>query len=206
MKKRLHDKKAGLIILAAIIIISIAEVVVRGVLFKEAMFGLSNAGEPFITALFATMLVIFALKGKDRVFYILCGVWLGCFVLDQLFNLPSMITTLVYCINTNNIFGTIAAITHLLSIGTIVAIGALLVEYMNDGTIYNKAFNALCVITVVLQAFLLLHTLHSTFNYGNSEVIIAALHELSRLTLVFLFTFFAYDSAKAQLKKTNLSK
>ena len=117
-----------------------------------------------------------------------------------------MIATLVFCIKTANIFGIIAAIAHLLSIVGIVAIGVLLVEYINDGTIYNKAFNTLCVITVVLQAFLLLHTLHSTFNYGNSEVIIAALHELSRLTLVFLFTFFAYDSAKMQLKKTDLSK
>jgi hypothetical protein len=206
MKKRLHDKKAGIAILAALIIISIAEVVLRGVFFRETMFDLSNAGEPFITALFSLMLIIFALKGKDRVFYILCGAWIGCFVLNQLLDLPSMVATLVRCITTANIFGIIAAIAHLLSIFSIVSIGALLVEYMNDGTIYNKAFNILCVVTVVLQAFLLLHTLHSTFNYGNTYVILAALHELSRLILVFLFAFFAYDSAKLQLKQANLTK
>ena len=50
MKKRLHDKKAGIVILLSLIIISIAEVTLRGVLFKESMFNLSNAGEPFITA------------------------------------------------------------------------------------------------------------------------------------------------------------
>ena len=206
MKKRLHDKKAGIVILLSIIIISIAEVTLRGVLFKESMFNLSNAGEPFITAVFSLLLVIFALKGKDRIFYILCGVWLGFFVLNQMYNLPGMVATLVNCITTVNIFGIIAAVAHILSIICIVIIGALLVEYLNDGTIYNKAFNCFCVITVILQAFLLLHTLHSTFNYGNTEVIIAALHELSRLTMVFLFTFFAYDSAKAQSKKTDLTK
>ena len=29
---------------------------------------------------------------------------------------------------------------------------------------------------------------------------------LYRVTMIFLFTFFAYDSAKAQLKKTDLTK
>ena len=205
MKKRLYGKKAGIVILLSLIMISIAEVTLRGVFFKESMFNLSNAGEPFITAIFSLLLICFALKGKDRVFYILCGVWLGCFVLNQMYNLPGMVATLVFCATTANIFGIIAAVAHLLSIICIVVIGALLVEYMNDGTIYNKAFNCFCLITVILQAFLLLHTLHSTFNYGNTEVIIAALHELSRLTMVFLFTFFAYDSAKHQLKKTKLS-
>jgi hypothetical protein len=41
---------------------------------------------------------------------------------------------------------------------------------------------------------------------GRTEVILASLHNLSRIIMIFLFTFFAYDSAKAQLKQTDLTK
>jgi hypothetical protein len=36
--------------------------------------------------------------------------------------------------------------------------------------------------------------------------LLAVFNILSMATMVFLFTFFAYDSAKAQLKKANLAK
>jgi hypothetical protein len=41
---------------------------------------------------------------------------------------------------------------------------------------------------------------------GRTEVILGSLHNLSRITMIFLFVFFAYDSAKNQLKKANLEK
>ena len=206
MKKRLHDKKAGIAILAVIFVISLADVILRATTFREIASTASNYGEALINASFSLILLVFALKGKDRVLYILCGAWLGYFVLNQLYGLPNMIETLVRCLNTANIFGSIASIAHIFSIISIVAIGVLLVEYMNDGTIYNKAFNTLCIVTVVLLMFLFFHTQNDAFSYGRPFVMLASLHELSRLAMVFLFTFFAYDSAKAQLKKTDLSK
>jgi hypothetical protein len=38
------------------------------------------------------------------------------------------------------------------------------------------------------------------------DILIQAINNVSRLAMVFLFTFFAYDSAKAQLSKANLTK
>lgn len=207
MKKRLHDKKAGIAILAVLFIISLAEVVLRSVILKEAMFNLSNAGEPIITAAFSLMLIIFALKGKDRVFHILCGVWLGYFVMNQLYNLPGLIADTVERYNAGSFNTAICNSIHTLSMICIVVIGALLVEYMNDGSIYNKTFNILCAITVVMLLLLALHSgVYDALVLGRTEVILASLHNLSRMAMVFLFTFFAYDSAKAQLKKTNLTK
>jgi hypothetical protein len=207
MKKRLHDKKAGIAILLSLLIISVAEVVLRSVILKETMFNLSNAGEPIITAIFSLLLLTFALKGKDRVFYILCGVWLGYFVMNQLYNLPGLIADTVVCYNTGSFNSAICNSLHVFSAICIVAIGALLVEYMNDGSIYNKAFNIFCAFTIVLLLLLALHNgAYDALVLGRTEVILASLHNLSRMAMVFLFTFFAYDSAKAQLKKTDLTK
>ena len=207
MKKRLHDKKAGIAILLSLIIISLAEVILRSVILKEAMFNLANAGEPIITAAISLLLLTFALKGKDRVFYILCGIWLGFFVLNQLYGLPGMIADTIERFGAGSLNTAICNLIHALSMICIVVIGALLVEYMNDGSIYNKAFNILCAITVVLLLLLALHNVvYDVVLLGRNEVILAALHNVSRITMVFLFTFFAYDSAKHQLKKTNLTK
>jgi hypothetical protein len=206
MKKRLHDKKAGIAILLTLIVLSLLEIILRAAFLKKAMGDIPNAGEPIINALFSLMLIIFAVKGKDRLFYICTGGFLACFVINQLFHLPGMFTDLVQYIIASNIFGSIAAVAHICSIISIVAIGVLLVEYMNDGTIYNKAFNILCIVTVILLLFLFFHTQNDAFSFGNSIVVIASLHELSRLAMVFLFTFFAYDSAKAQLSKADLTK
>ena len=206
MKKRLHDKKAGIAILISLFIISLAYVILRAAVFSNIPFADSNHGEALITAIFSALLLVFALKGKDRVFYVLSGAWIFFFVINQLYSLPNMIQTLVYCTNNGIIFGVVSAVAHICSIVSIVAIGALLVEYMSDGSICNKAFNAFCIVTVVLQAFLVVFTLSGMFISGDYEVILAVLFELSRLVMVFLFTFYAYDSAKFQLKKTNLTK
>ena len=206
MKKRPHNKKAGIIVLTIILILSLADVILRATLFKEISSTISNYGESLITVAFSTLLLIFALKGKERVFYVLCGVWIAYFVMNQLYGLPSMISDLTRYIATENVFGTIAAIAHIISIILIIAIGALIVEYMNDGTIYNKAFNILCATTVILLGFLYLHNLNDIYSYARNFALLALLHELSRLAMVFLFTFFAYDIAKYQLKKTNFTE
>ena len=206
MKNRPRDKKAGIAILAVLLIISLADVILRATVYSDISFSASNHGDAMITVIFSALLLAFALKGKERIFYILCGVWLSYFMMNQFYALPSMIETLVYCLNNAITFGIIAAVAHIFSIVSIVAIGVLLVEYMNDGTICNKAFNTFCIVTAALQAFLVLLTLCGTFINGDSQVILAALYEFSRLVMVFLFTFFAYDSAKTQLKKANLSK
>ena len=206
MKKRLHDKKAGIAILAALLILSLVDVILRATVFSDIAYTIANYGEALVTVVFSVLLLIFAFKGKDRVFYILCGAWLAFFIMNQLYGLPNMIVTLVYCANNSIIFGTIAAVAHLLSVACIIGIGALLVEYMNDGTIYNKAFNILCVITVVLLLFLFIHSLNDIYSYGRMYALLAMIHEATRLAMVFLFAFFAYDSAKMQLKKTNIEQ
>lgn len=101
-------------------------------------------------------------------------------------------------------YGLLGSSSHIITIFCILAIGGLLVEYMNDGTIYNKAFNILCAVLVVLPAVLIVLSFISASAFGYSFVILGAFSNLSRLAMVFLFTFFAYDSAKAQLAKTDL--
>ena len=206
MKKRLHDKKAGIAILISLIIISLAEVVLRSVILKEAMFNLSNAGEPIIAALVSLILIIFASKGKDRIFYILSGAWLGYFAFNQLFDLPEIISMFFGAIKNYDGFTDFAILFHVLSMVCIIAIGALLVEYMNDGTIYNKAFNILCTITVLTFVINIVFGIYDIVVLNDISAVLAILNNLSRGAMVFFFTFFAYDSAKAQLKKTKLSK
>lgn len=206
MKNRLHDKKAGIAILASLIIISLVEVVLRGVMFKEAMFELSNAGEPAITALFSLMLIIFVCKGKDRVFYILCGAWLGYFVIKQFFGIPDMIATFFSAMSNFDGFTDFAILIHVFSMVCVVAIGGLLVEYMNDGTIYNKAFNTLCVATIVMLAINIVFAIYDIVVLKEIVAVLAILNNLSRGAMLFLFTFFAYDTAKMQLKKVDFSK
>ena len=91
-------------------------------------------------------------------------------------------------------------------IGTVI-IGILIAEYMSDGTINNRAFNIVSGLTVLF----ILPSIISPLAYvisgsADSMYVLATFNALYRLAMVFLFTFFAYDSAKMQLKKTNLSK
>ena len=210
MKKRLHDKKAGIAILVSLIILSLAETI--GNLILNTEFSTFNLGEPFATLVFAAIVLFFTCKNKDRISYICYGAWIAWFVMNQIFELPGMISTL--CSTVGNIDALVAAGTAvhaLISIGLrmvimicIIAIGALLVEYMNDGSIHNKAFNAMSVITILLLVASVIWGIVVMRNSTN--MIIYIINTLSRITMVFMFTFFAYDSAKAQLKKTDLSK
>jgi hypothetical protein len=214
MKKRLHDKKAGIAILSALIIISLAEVIFRAVVMGlEAILTTSNLGEQLAVIALATTILILSAKGKDKACYICYGAWAGYFVLDQLFELPGMVATLMS--NNSRPIVALSIVIRLLTMVCIIAIGVLLVEYMTDGTIYNRAFNAFCLITILLLAvsiFWAIYQLIFASVEGVQNIVIkkqnvlVIFNNVYRLIMIFLFTFFAYDSAKHQLKKTDLTK
>ena len=216
MKNRLHDKKAGIAILVSLIIISVAEVIFRAIIANGIAFATSNFGEQLAVIIFALMILIFSAKGKDRICYILYGAWIAYFVMDQVFELPGMIGQLVINISNPDIeFIAIRVVTML----CVIVLSALLVEYMNDGSIYNRAFNTLCVITILLHLvvigmdiFGLLFGEPSVTPNGigldifKNQIILVIFNNLYRIAMVFLFAFFAYDSAKKQLLKVDFSK
>ena len=215
MKKRLHDKKAGIAILVALIIISVADIVFRAVAMGEAVLTTANLGEQLAVIALAVIIMILTAKGKDRACYILYGAWIGYFVLDQLFELPGAVIDLIRFMPVMPSLGGIVRV--LISI-CIVSIGVLLVEYMNDGTIFNKLFNTFCLIAVLLVFVSLVLSgsalatdasglANDMFTSEELKINIAldAFNNLYRGAMIFLFTFFAYDSAKAQLKKTDLT-
>ena len=96
-------------------------------------------------------------------------------------------------------------IARILTMIGIIIIGVLLVEYMNDGTIYNKAFNVLCIVTVLTLVGTIAFSIYGAV-VTYSGFILDTFNGLYRLVMIFLCTFFAYDSAKMQLKKTDLTK
>ena len=209
MKNRPHDKKAGVILLAALIIISLVDIIYRVTTLGDVVFSTSNFGEQLIVIALAVSIIILTKKGKDRVCYILYAAWIGYFVLDQLFELPGLLATML------NLFGETGGLHYarigaigvrLLSmIGTII-IGILLVEYMNDGTINNRVFNIASGATILFILPSIISPLVYVFG-GSSDAMyaLASFNAIYRLVMVFMFTFFAYDSAKIQLKKTKLS-
>ena len=208
MKKRLHDKKAGVAILVALIIISLAEVIFRAVAMGKAVLTTANLGEQLAVIALAVTILILTAKGKDRACYICYGAWAGYFILDQLFELPGTISNLLA--GSDPIMN-ISTALRALTMVCIVAIGVLLVEYMSDGTIYNRAFNVLCVITLLLLAGDMFISIHGLV-FAPIDILLkkhtalVLFNTFYRIVMIFLFTFFAYDSAKAQLKKTNLTK
>ena len=213
MRKRLHDKKAGIALLISLIVIALAEIIYRAVVIGEAVLTTSNLGEQIAVLALAVTILILTAKGKDRACYICYGAWASYFILDELFELPGMVANFIS--NISNPVVTLSIGIHMLTMVCVIAIGVLLVEYMSDGTICNRVFNALCITTIALLAVSLLWAIYqlafstvggaqmTTFKKQNVLVIF---NNVYRIIMVFLFTFFAYDSAKAQLKKTNLSK
>ena len=209
MKKRLHDKKAGIAILLALIIIMVGEMIFRAVaLDQDFLLSTANLGEQVAVVALAVTILILTAKGKDRACYILYGAWIGYFALDQLFELPGVIIGIINQMaqaETIPVVIVAGAIMRILSMVGIVAIGVLLVEYMTDGTIYNKAFNVLCIVTVLTLVGTIAFSIYGAV-VTYSGFILDTFNGLYRLVMIFLCTFFAYDSAKAQLKKTNLTK
>ena len=204
MKNRLHDKKAGILILVALIIISVAEVIYRAVVANGIAFSTANFGEQLTVIIFALMILIFSATGKDRVCYILYGAWIAYFVMDQAFELPGMIGDLF--INNSHPSITFSIILRMVSMLCIITLSALLVEYMNDGTIYNRAFNLFCIITILATLGTIFVNVYNIVNGMPLEIMLAVFNNLYCIIMLFLFTFFAYDSAKKQLNKVDFSK
>ena len=186
-----------------------AEVIFRATVIGEAVFTTANFGEQLAVIALAVTILILTAKGKDRACYILYGVWIAYFVLDQTFELPGIIVNLLTNISNSHV--TLLIVIRLLTMICIIAIGVLLVEYMTDGTIYNRAFNVLCVVTILFIAVDIftgitqLVTLSTDIRIKQQNVLII-FNDMYYLTMVFLSACFAYDSAKAQLEKTKLDK
>ena len=207
MKNRPRDKKAGIILLAALIVISLVEIIFRATVIGEAILTTANLGEQLAVVVLAATILVLNAKGKDRACYILYGAWIAYFVLDQIFELPGVVIGIINQmaqLENFTAFLVMGAIIRILGMVGIIAIGVLLVEYMNDGTIYNRAFNILCIITVLLLAANIVGSVYSAVAI-HSKFALETFHNLYRIAMVFLFAFFAYDSAKMQLKKTKLS-
>ena len=205
LKNRLQGKKMGIVILAVLIIISLADIISRVAILGEAVYTARNLGEQLAVVVLAATILILGAKGKDRICYICYGAWIGYFVLDQLFELPGMIVTLIKAITSNG-YGISALIFTIIASLGFIAIGALLVEYMNDGSIYNRAFNTVCTITVLSVLAAMIMNIIGVSTGDPASVTLIVFYNLYRLAMVFMSVFFAYDSAKMQLKKTNLTK
>ena len=207
MKKRLHDKKAGIAILISLIVISIAEIIFRAAAMGlEAILTTANLGEQLAVIALAITILILTAKGKDRACYICYGAWLGYFALDQLFELPGLLTEMFALYETVDFCAHISIALRILSMIFIIFIGVLLIEYMNDGTIFNKAFNILCIASVLSIFISIIITVIHVIENGEMYLVLDIFNNIYRLAMIFMFTFFAYDSAKAQLKKTDLTK
>ena len=204
MKKRLHDKKAGIAVLLSLIIISVAEVIFRAVAMGKAVLTTANLGEQLAVIALAVTILVLTAKGKDRACFICYGAWIAYFVLDQILELPGILADCVRLIGMDTV-GDVAIISRILSMIAIIGIGVLLVEYMNDGTIYNKAFNGLCIFAVLMICVNLIFSLYHVISV-DKVIMLDTFNCMYRLAMVFLSTFFAYDSAKAQLKKTDFTK
>ena len=129
-------------------------------------------------------------------------------MLDQLFELPGAIGVGVSGLMSGEatFLLTFGGTLRYLSMIGVIAIGVLLVEYMCDGTIYNRTFNALSIITVLTILSQVVIPVAGVIASGDIVPLLDTFNGLYRMTMIFLFVFFAYDSAKAQLKKTNLGK
>ena len=212
MKKRLHDKKAGIAILISLLIISLAEIIFRAaVMGFEAILTTANLGEQLAVVALAITILILTAKGKDRACYICYGAWIGYFVLDQLFELPGVFINGLELLAAGTgelylITIALGGVFRLLGMIGVVVIGIFLAEYMCDGTICNRAFNILAVATCVMILGNIIIPTMVAIQVGQIAALLDTFNSLYRLTMVFMFTFFAYDSAKAQLKKTNLTK
>ena len=207
MKNKLHNKNAGILILISLIVLSLAEIVFRHVFLRGKVSFTANYAETLVVLILALTILIFTLKGKERLCYILYGAWIAFFVLNQVFELSGhfiyIVTTDVWS-NANSIIN-IGLIVHVLSDVGIILMGILLVEYMNDGSIYNRAFNITCVFTFVLLLFSVCISVYNVVVGTPIALLLLVFNNIYRIIMVFLFVFFAYDSAKKQLNKVNFS-
>ena len=215
MKKRLHDKKAGIAILISLFIVSLVETIIRA-LQPGYAFAVTDLGEAFAIAILSAVILILTLAKKDRLCYVFYGAFIGWFMLEEALSIPGTIKTLADTIvnaeeiaavaNGSAVMPIVAIAIHVLTSIAIVAIGALVLEYLSDGTICNRAFNAFCIIAVLLLVAAMIINVGGVMSVATVEIGLLLLNNLHRIIMIFMFTCFVYDSAKAQLKKTDFSK
>ena len=213
MIKKLQGEKARIVILLALIITALVDVFYRAIVMKEAALGIANAGEQVAIIVLAAIILLFMAKKNDKISYISCGALIAYFVMDQLIELPGMIGNLIANVSEPAII--ISITIRLLTMVGIVAIAALLAEYVNDGSIYNRAFNVVFWLTILLHVasvafsvvgLVLTSNLAEVPNASElallqKQNVLIILNEIYRIVMVVLFTSFAYDSAKRQLNR-----
>lgn len=206
MEDYLYNRQAVLLTLALLFCLSLVDVVLRATVFRDDTASISNYGEPLVTGVLSVLLVLFALKGKERVFYILCGGWLAYFVLNQLFGLPETLSSLISILGEQDVIipQVMSIILRLLCMTCIIVIGGLAVEYLDDGTIYERAFNILCVATVLFSSVSIVLCVRNIIVMDYTSLSLAVLNNIHYIAMVVLFIHFAYASAKAQLDRTRL--
>ena len=218
MIKKLQGEKARIVILLALIITALVDVFYRAIVMKEAALGIANAGEQVAIIVLAAIILLFMAKKNDKISYISCGALIAYFVMDQVIELPGMIGNLIANISEPAIIISIAI--RLLTMVGIVVIAVLLAEYVNDGSIYNRAFNVVFWLTILLHVasvafsvvgLVLTSNLAEVPNASElallqKQNVLIILNEIYRIVMVVLFTSFAYDSANRQLKRENLAK
>lgn len=213
MIKKLQGQKARIAILITLIVTALVEVLFRAIGMREAVIGIANAGEQVTVIVLAAIILLFMAKKNDKLSYISCGALVAYFVMDQLIELPGMIGNFAVNISTPHIAISIAI--RLLTMVGIIAIAVLLAEYANDGSIYNRAFNVVFWITILLHvasiafcliALILPGTYADIPNAAEVAIlkkqnVLIVFNEIYRIIMVVLFTSFAYDSAKRQLNR-----
>ena len=218
MIKKLQGQKARIAILITLIVTSLAEVLFRAIVMKEASLGVANAGEQVAIVVLAAIVLLFMAKKNDKLAYVSCGALVAYFVMDQLIELPGMIGNLAVNISEPAIIISIAI--RLLTMVGIVVLAALLAEYVNDGSIYSRAFNVVFWLTILLPVasvafsvvgLVLTSNLAEVPNAAElallqKQNVLIIFNEIYRIIMVVLFTSFAYDSAKRQLNRENLTK
>ena len=162
------------------------------------------------------MILFFTYAKKDRLCVVFYGAFIGWFMIEEALSIPGTIKTLADTIanaeqiaavaNGSAVMPIVAIALHVLTSISIVAIGALVLEYLSDGTICNRAFNIFSAIAVLLLIAAVIINVIGLMNALTVEIGLLILNNLHRIIMIFLFTCFAYDSAKMQLKKTDLSK
>ena len=215
LENRPHGKKMGIVITTILLIITLAETIVRG-MCPDYLFASTDVGETLAIAILAAAILLFTIKKKDRLSYICYGGLIAWYALEKALAIPGLFASLFDNISNLEILATISkgagpaaiamGVIDILVAICVIAIGALLVEYMNDGTIYNKAFDVLCTITALLLLVSLVASVHGMIVGKTVELVLIVLNDLYNIAMVFMLMFFAYDSAKMQLKKANLSK
>lgn len=79
MKGYFTNKNVLICTLMALLGLSITDIIMRMIVLKENAVNMNDYGAPLVTAVMSILLIIFALKGKGRLFYIVCGGWFGIF-------------------------------------------------------------------------------------------------------------------------------